>query len=157
MYFEDITTPLCNKCANWSLFREEDGTEKVQCMDDKVQHAYPNQYPEGRHVPPQPAGRLCSDKVLPPVKLNTEWMMKAVRSGYFGVRLGNWGKPAAKEYFRTCNIKTKTAQSTINYALEDKRDSIVNVERVEPNFWNWWIVLEVLSFIFCRSMACAME
>ena len=78
-------------------------------MDDKVQHAYPKQYQEGGHVAPQPTGRLCSVKVLPPVKLNTEWMMKAVRSEYFGVILSNRGKLVAKEYFCTCNINAKTA------------------------------------------------
>ena len=63
--------------------------------------------------------------ILPPKKLDTQWMLQAVQSGYFGVRIGNWGKPAAWQYLRTCNINTKTAESIVESALEDKLKAVL--------------------------------
>jgi hypothetical protein len=132
---ENNTVPVCNKCANWSLVREEDGIEKVECMNDVASKHYPKQYPERTDIDPQPEGRTCSHKILPPKKLNTPWMLQAVRSGYFGVRLGNWPKKTATEYLRTCNIKTSTGEFVIESALNDKKKGVVRVDLVEPEFW----------------------
>ena len=132
---EEETLPLCKKCTNWSLVREENGVEVVQCMNDTVPKDYPKEYTEDSNIDPQPAGRTCSQMILPPKKLDTQWMLQAVQSGYFGVRIGNWGKPAARQYLRTCNINTKTAESIIESALEDKLKAVLEPERVEPLLW----------------------
>jgi hypothetical protein len=132
---EENVSSLCTNCSNWCLVRKEDGERKIECMNDRVSKDYPKQYPERRDVAPQPEGRTCHHEVLPPVKLTTKWMLGAVRSGYFGVRLGNWGIPKAREYLRTCNINDKTSLTIINGALEDKKKGVINVERVEPLFW----------------------
>ena len=84
---------------------------------------------------PQPEGRTSSHQILPPKKQNTPWMLQAVRGGYFGVRLGNWPKNEAREYLRTCNIKTSMVEYIIESALSDKMNGVVNVEQVEPKFW----------------------
>ena len=73
--------------------------------------------------------------ILPPKKLDSKWMLQAVQSGYFGVWLGNWGKPEARQYLRTCNINTKTAESILEKALADKSEGVVDPESVEPHFW----------------------
>ena len=34
----------CNKCANWSFVRAEDGITKEECMNDAVSKDYPKEY-----------------------------------------------------------------------------------------------------------------
>ena len=75
---EEITSPFCSECANWSLAREDNGLEVVQCMNDVAPKDYPKQYPGGSDVKAQPSGRTCSDMILPPKKLDTKWMLQAV-------------------------------------------------------------------------------
>ena len=127
----------CTKCANWSLVRNKDGAQIEECMNDLVSKDCPKHYPdpETTDVDPQPEGRTSFQTKLPPKKLSTEWMLQVVRAGYFGVNVGKWPVDQAREYFKTCNLKTSKGEEIIQLALLDQKDGVIDASKVEPLFW----------------------
>ena len=63
-------------------------------------------------------------------------MMQVYRTGYFGVNVGKWPVAQAREYFRTCNLKTSKAQEIINVALIDQKMVLLILPRSNPFFGN---------------------
>ena len=145
------TPPTCNNCCNWSFTKNPktvvDGIEKELQANDHKTKDFPVDYPLtadseevqseswGSAIEPQPEGRDSGLEMLKPKKLDTQWMLQAVRSGYYGVRFGKWSRPKALEFMRTCNINTSTADKVIDKALRDKILGDTNASAVEPNFW----------------------
>ena len=136
----------CNSCCNWSFetkpVRTEEGGHAVNLQEaDTGPAKFPRSYPDSRHngtsVPPMPEGRRVTQaKHLPPVRLSKEWMQQAVTSGYFGVRVGKWGKGVAEGYFQSCNIKAVTYNRVIDTAKADRERNIIDPSSVQPKFWN---------------------
>ena len=144
----------CNKCCNWSFETSPSRTLNGEVislqMNDEVDEDYPKDYPAPRctldegprprprprtiDVEPMPEGRTCDLKKMGPVKLTTDWVLKAIRCGYFGVRVGNWGKKNIHSFYRRCNIKTSEADRVLEAALEDKERGVVDAAAVEPMF-----------------------
>jgi len=148
----------CRRCCNWSFTTQPvamlDGDPtNLQCRD-KTCKDYPKSYPltmdniiqrgdlSGSQpdnlttdIEPMPPGRTSGLQYLGPVKLNTEWVTQAVRSGYFGVRLGGWSKTVARQFFATCNIKTLTGDKAYDAAVRDIESGVINPGAVEPQFW----------------------
>ena len=125
----------CQKCCNWNLGTEVNGDETNLHYDDNTSKDYPKEYVGNELAEPLPEGREGGLTVLGPIKLTTEWMLKAVRYGYFGVHVGGWSKAVAEEYFKTCNIKTSTGVQVFEQAKLDKSRRIYNPAGVEPPFW----------------------
>jgi len=61
-------------------------------------------------------------------------VLQVVRSGYFGVRVGNWKKKNLQQFFCTCNIKASEADRVLAAAEADKEQGVVNATAVEPKF-----------------------
>ena len=120
---EEAIFSQCNKCCNWS-FKTNPRQSKsgkivyLQEADTTGKH-YPSTYPEDAPEK-MPEKRQAGMDSLPPVQLSKEFVVQAIRSGYYGVRLGKWTKQNLEEYFRTCNIKTSTAHQIHEKAIEHK-------------------------------------
>ena len=134
MTTKDPTSNLsCNVCCNWSFDPEVNNKELV--ANDSISKDYPTTYPTGDDIDPQPDGRTCDLKMLSPIKLNTQWMIQAVRSTYFGLKNGLWTKGQARDYLKTCNVKCSTVEFVIETAIRDKGEGVCDPSRVEPAFW----------------------
>ena len=122
----------CNNCCTWSFEPEVNSTELV--ANYSTSKDYSTTYPTGVDIDPQPDGRTCDLKMLSPIKLNTQWMIQAIRSTYFGINKGSWTKAQAREYLKTCNIKSSTVKFVIITAISDKDEGVCDPSCVEPAF-----------------------
>ena len=144
----------CNKCCNWSFATNpsvmEDGQIKELQENDRTDKNFPKHFFDNPFDPskafnnedleeftmePELEGRESGSKYLRYKKQTTEWMLQAVRTGYFGVRVCNWGKAQAEEFLRTCNINYATALKVINKATGDKASGLYAVDDAVPKFW----------------------
>ena len=148
MVAEDFSVPAstCNSCCDWSFETNPmrtgaDGSLLPLQHSDPAPDKYPATYPKeadvpvGVEVPPMPEGRTAGLKHLSPIKQSTSWMLQAVRSGYFGVRIGKWSSATAKDYLRTCNINAALTKKIVDAAIADKENEIINPSGVDPLFW----------------------
>ena len=92
---EGTIHPTCKKCCNCCLDTTITGDDTQ--ANDPVSKDYPTDYPTGDGIDPQTEGRTCNLKMLFPMKLNTDWMLQAVRSTYCGIHRRSWSKPQARE------------------------------------------------------------
>ena len=137
----------CNKCCNWSFKTnpvQSRSGESVNLQNtDTPGKQYPRTYPD--NAPEKmPEERRAGMNCLPPVKLSMNFVVQAIRCGYYGVRLGNWTKPNIEEYFKTCNIKTSTAHAVYEIAVKHKSEQsdecptheslVANASEAVPNF-----------------------
>ena len=61
--------------------------------------------------------------------------VQAVRSTYCDIHRGSWSNAQAREYLRTCNVKSSTVELVIKIADSDKAEGIFNPDNAKPQFW----------------------
>ena len=142
---------VCIRCLNWSFetspIRRINGEDTNLQVNDKPDKDYPTKYlsppvievgdgmnKQAVEVDTMPEGRTSDLKLLGPKKLNTPWVLQAIRSAYYGVRVGGWTKKNGLEFLRTCNIKTSIAESIIDTAEDHKRKRIIDASAAEPEY-----------------------
>ena len=124
--------PPCKKCSPRCLDTTFTGEDLH--ANDPVSKDYPTDYPTGDGIDPQTEGRTCNLKMLFPMKLNTDWMLQAVRSTYCGTYRGSWSNAQAGEYLKTYNVKSSTVELMIEIADSNKAECIFNPDNTEPQF-----------------------
>ena len=121
---EGTTQPPCKYYCHWYLETKSNGKDLQ--VNDPISKDNSTDCPTGAGIDPQPEGRTCDLKMPSPMKLNIDWILQAVRITYCGIHGGSWSKAQAREYLRTCNVKSSTVELVIEIVDIDKAEGIFN-------------------------------
>ena len=123
----------CNQCLDWTLDPNE-GNE--QQKTDKPSQDYPKESDDERMMNDAPPGRLPGQGLLGPIKQRTEWMMKALKTAYNGMRNQRWSKKTTEAYLQSCNVGGATVDKVTEVAKADlKNKTQSKPEKYTPKFW----------------------
>ena len=132
---EEHAPHRCDKCLDWTLDKNVGNEEQ---KTDKPSRNYPQGLEvEGRRMMDEaPPGRLPGQRLLGPIKQRTEWMIKALKTAYYGLRYGSWGKANTQAYLQSCNVGGAAVDEVVNLAHEDLRnDACSEPQKYIPKFW----------------------
>ena len=109
----------CDQCLDWTLDPDErNGQQKT----DKPSKDCPKESDDGRLMHDAPPGRLPGQGLLGPIKLRTEWMMKALKTACDGVRNHRWFKAATQVRLQSCNVGGAAVDKVTELAKDDLKN-----------------------------------
>jgi len=122
-----VSDTYCVDCCDWDVFSKSPANNTDRASDD-----YPS---TGTHIENAPEGREPGRQVLPPIKLNSEWLINAIEYAYSECWEGNWTKANLDEYIKTCNIKTSIGEEMYHIIKLDKENGKYAPRDVVPKIW----------------------
>ena len=121
----------CTACFNWTLDQEA-ANQKIIPVDKD----YPTRK-ENQNDADEPDGRKPGQTLLGPVKLTSEFMMKALNSAYNARRSNAWSKANLEAYLKSCNVKGSRIDHIERIAVEDRINGrISDPKEYQPEIWS---------------------
>ena len=111
--------PSCSKCFCWDI-DPDDAVQKEGVMPAKENYPSVTELCEsnGTVIDP-PKGREPGRQLLGPIRLSSEWMIRACKYAYEARRIRRWNSAEFHEYLRSCSVNKQRATLIEKLALED--------------------------------------
>ena len=110
---------------------------------------------ENQNDADEPDGRKPgqTQTLLGPVKLTSEFMMKALNSAYNARRNNAWSKANLEAYLKSCNVKGSRIDHIERIAVEDRINGrISDPKEYQPEIWSLLDCLLDSGYLIYRCM-----